>query len=126
MVLDKPIRLEVTAQDVKRGKQRDCRRCPIARALYRGISAVLVDEMIDYVDVMWHPNTGQVFFAYGPRHLLAPECVATFVDRFDWGHKVSPLRVLYLPPLSHWTPELPAFLASIEQPEEPEQPDDPF
>ena len=76
------MRIEVTAQDIRKGKKSNCMRCPVALAVKRLLPGheVWADSLS--IDVWTHDEYRRV--------ATTPKKVATFMDRFDTGQPVKP------------------------------------
>ena len=78
------MRIEVTLEDINKGKRDNCRKCPVALAVQRvmppGYKADIDQDYISYLDKA------------GIYHILcnAPAKVTTFIKRFDAGKPVKP------------------------------------
>lgn len=71
------LRVEVTAEDIRKGVKDDTCKCPVARALKRIFPGSPVEVGVTYVSIR-----GVV--------AAAPRSVRRFVDRFDMGKRVRP------------------------------------
>lgn len=72
------MKVSVTQKDIDEGTKRNCRKCPIAKALQRIIpnKDIIVEGSIIWID-------NKVF--------LAPTKADAFVKAFDKGEKVKPI-----------------------------------
>lgn len=71
------MRVEVTAEDIAKGRRSSCSRCPIARALKRaGFADVSV-----YNYEFWHGENGEA---------RLPRSAQAFIRRFDDKKPVTP------------------------------------
>lgn len=72
------VKVEVTAEDIQRGKRKLCRECPVARALTRAAGKQVEVGNSHYRDeaAQWH------------RPL--PEVAKHFIAAFDYGGSVAP------------------------------------
>ena len=79
------VRVEVTKNDIRRGRCGDCSNCPIARAVKRAtkIQNVNVDE--DSISIS---NDGQSLY------IDSSQKCTRFVQKFDSGEKVKPIVFL--------------------------------
>ena len=84
MKLKNRIKVEVTAQDIRRGKRGTCQLCPVAktvkRVLGRGYRVSICDDI--YVTAV-KGDIGEVSFNM-------PVEAQTFINNFDYGRPVKP------------------------------------
>jgi hypothetical protein len=79
------ITISVTADDIAQGKQRDCRRCPIACAVRRAFPHAVVD--VDEADInIW--KSGLIAETF--REYVLPDEAREFISAFDAGESVKP------------------------------------
>lgn len=75
------IRVEVTADDILRGRARDCKGCPVARAISRALGVAA--------------SVGSMSFFLGESPCLPlPAPVLEWVGDYDAGRPVAPLSFL--------------------------------
>jgi hypothetical protein len=78
--------VNVTQEDIDAGVAKDCRRCPVAKALARALNSVVAhasDNILASLTLI-----GGRF--YCDQIVPAPPVVADFVRRFDAGQPISP------------------------------------
>jgi hypothetical protein len=81
--------INVTANDIAKAERakRDCWQCPIAKAAYRRFKGCfMLAVYLDVIHVIWY-RRDDTHSIYG----LPPKAVQ-FVDAFDHGENVSPIR----------------------------------
>lgn len=73
------MKIEVTAEDIRRGKKISIRTCPIALAAKRIFPDKSVHACLGRIDI-------------GKKRFLIPKFVADWMTRFDKGEKVEPIE----------------------------------
>jgi hypothetical protein len=84
-MLTKPVRIDVTQEDIAHGVMNDCENCPVARAFIRATGLdpfrIAVDE--DGITIAWPFSDREVT-------IDLPESVGEWISAFDDGLPVWP------------------------------------
>lgn len=84
------LKIRVTRDDIRQGKNGETGWCPIARSLRRTIEAQPGEVDIKSVSVM--PGYCTVRYTI-TRHFATPKQADTFIERFDGHEKVQPTAI---------------------------------
>lgn len=83
------LEVEITAEDIKNGRAGEYNSCPISLALKRqGCQNLRVEE--DYISFTLNNL---------PYKYATPKKIANFIDEFDEGRSVMPLKFILKAPL---------------------------
>ncbi len=77
----KPIKVEVTAEDIETGKRNDPCHCPVALAIMRTVPGVSPDGGL---------FAGVFVLRWADKCMRTPDAVAEFIVQFDGGGDVHP------------------------------------